>query len=1037
MATFNVGGATFQSGINVPGFGKASGSSGLKIPKVGSVSSNIGIDLSKGVNGLTGDIKLTKDKGNVFRSGATDAETVNDISHQAVCSYFIGPQAENMKFFRKNMDEILNQLEQSRVNYFPEDGAFITEQIQNSAEFQDRTTAVANAVRKTGELLGKHSIPFWSPRYQAHMCMDMSMPALLGYFTTMLYNPNNVAFEASPLSTLAEIKVGEQLCEMFGYNVSVEAKGNRPNDSRPSPWGHVTCDGLVSITFMAQFGASWLNSGPYNLGNAARNLKFYPLSLRMALDGPLKNVGETFTVVNAQNKEDLLVNMPTWDLLNLKVETILDLPDRLNRDYGISSKYLEKVMDDYGIQSLGKDEIEKQFGIEKPAQYMLSSTRHYSWPKAAAIAGIGSQNVVSIAVDHGARLDLSKLEEQLELSLKEKQPVYAVVAIMGTTEEGAVDPLGEVLNMRRRFQARGLSFVVHADAAWGGYFASMLPKDYLPGSKFSGPLPIGLGPATGFVPDSGLRPDTQDDLCKPGASAVSTYLANSCIGLNPDGYGALLGEVTFTCSRLSAQWAAMTDDSMPFTVIPFNMLPSELADDATEESIEAERQWIRDNILSASNLEIVTNTSTSPGGDDALTLLRKLGSDLNINAFACNFKYSNGDLNTDVLEANYFMQRIVESLSVDSPGDDPTKIPLYLTSTEFSTDLYGECAAKFKERLGLKDDKQDLFVLRNVVMSPFPTEKDFIAELAGIFKKVALEAVDVSRGRNEETKGIHSFLMQGENPVCLLHNPSFHVANHRRQTVLEVELPQAAQEWYSTLRSQYPGEIFTFKTVKDVDLTEAIKSGGALTGFITSGASYGAPMLPNFTLNITQPTVDRHLNGLYLASSYPTGRMPFYLYGSDTEHHIDHALLTSPNIQLSAADVKLDLSRSSPPPSDAKRPLVLMLDNVREEQMQPFPSENSVLASLPDFFFRPGKEFEVSVWEDPTPGGNDAEHTLSAWGALGRDGSEDGLVGRGTMVLGESVFVDAEHLNFDPYKRVDDVGAWTEEFEKIGKELHK
>lgn len=307
----------------------------------------------------------------------------------------------------------------------------------------------------------------------------------------------------------------------------------------------------------------------------------------------------------------------------------------------------------------------------------------------------------------------------------------------------------------------------------------------------------------------------------------------------------------------------MTDDSLPFTVVPFNMLPSELAEGATQESIEAEKQWIRDNILSASNLQIVSNTNTSPGGDTALTLLRKLGSDLNINAFACNFKYSNGDLNTDVLEANYFMQRIVESLSVDSPGDDPTKIPLYLTSTEFSHDLYGECAAKFKERLGLEDSKQDLFVLRNVVMSPFPTEKDFIAELAGIFKKVATEAVKVSdptemdihiktvpkhprltcfiykvsRGRNEETKGIHSFLMQGENPVCLLHKPSFHVANHRRQTILEVELPRAAQDWYSTLKSQYPGEIFTFKTVKDVDLTEEINSRGSLTGFITSAAS--------------------------------------------------------------------------------------------------------------------------------------------------------------------------------------------------------
>lgn len=51
------------------------------------------------------------------------------------------------------------------------------------------------------------------------MCMDLSMPALLGYFMTMLYNPNNVSIEASPLTTLAEIRAGEQLCELFGYNI--------------------------------------------------------------------------------------------------------------------------------------------------------------------------------------------------------------------------------------------------------------------------------------------------------------------------------------------------------------------------------------------------------------------------------------------------------------------------------------------------------------------------------------------------------------------------------------------------------------------------------------------------------------------------------------------------------------------------------------------------------------------------------------------------------------------------------------------------
>lgn len=191
----------------------------------------------------------------------------------------------------------------------------------------------------------------------------------------------------------------------------------------------------------------------------------------------------------------------------------------------------------------------------------------------------------------------------------------------------------------------------------------------------------------------------------------------------------------------------MTDDKMDFIVVPFNMLPSELADDATPESIEAEKQWIRDNILSSLNTSIVANASTSPGGDTALSLLRRLGSDLNINAFAINFRNSDGTLNDDTLEANYLMRRVVENFSVDSPGDKPNEIPLYLTSTEFSPELYGECAQKFKERLGLRRDQNDLFVLRNVVMSPFPTEKDFIAELTGVFKKVVEKEAKVTRPR--------------------------------------------------------------------------------------------------------------------------------------------------------------------------------------------------------------------------------------------------------------------------------------------------
>ena len=218
---------------------------------------------------------------------------------------------------------------------------------------------------------------------------------------------------------------------------------------------------------------------------------------------------------------------------------------------------------------------------------------------------------------------------------------------------------------------------------------------------------------------------------------MAAWFAHAAIGLHADGYGRLLGEVTWTCSRvciciyhssafanmallkLSAEWAAMSTKEDTFIVVPLNMLPSELKEGSTSEDVEAEKQKIRDRILSKSNAEIVNADAQRPNDDKSMALLRALGSDLNINAFSINWKYADGQVNEDVEEANYFLQRCIERISVDSPEDDPTTIPFYLTSTTFPQKEYGDCAQNFKRRLGLIADNTDLMVLRNVVMSPW------------------------------------------------------------------------------------------------------------------------------------------------------------------------------------------------------------------------------------------------------------------------------------------------------------------------------
>ena len=131
----------------------------------------------------------------------------------------------------------------------------------------------------------------------------------------------------------------------------------------------------------------WLVSTSYIVGNyrtdtlsTARNLKFYPFSIRNAMQnsGPLSMIEHGFQVEICKPGPNgpvhkLLKDLTTWELLNLKVETILDIPDRLYREYNISSTFLGKVMSSI-LSNQSKTPLERQYKIEKPIQYLLSST---------------------------------------------------------------------------------------------------------------------------------------------------------------------------------------------------------------------------------------------------------------------------------------------------------------------------------------------------------------------------------------------------------------------------------------------------------------------------------------------------------------------------------------------------------------------------------------------------------------------------------------------------------------------------------------
>ncbi|MCH8302683.1 MAG: aspartate aminotransferase family protein, partial [Proteobacteria bacterium] len=97
---------------------------------------------------------------------------------------------------------------------------------------------------------------------------------------------------------------------------------------------------------------------------------------------------------------------------------------------------------------------------------VASSQSHYTHSRISEVLGL---NFALIAVTPDGRMDVAALEEQLKSG-----NVGTVVATLGTTGTGAVDPLSGILDLRQKYDFR-----VHVDAAYGGYFhiASELGAD--------------------------------------------------------------------------------------------------------------------------------------------------------------------------------------------------------------------------------------------------------------------------------------------------------------------------------------------------------------------------------------------------------------------------------------------------------------------------------------------------------------------------------------------------------------------------------
>jgi len=706
-------------------------------------------------------------------------------------AWFLGPKAENAELLRSLISSAIDAHCEYRKSYFENDPKVITREEKDSTAYKEAKATLEEAADKLNRTLQK-SAPIASMRSHGHMLWDQVLPAMVGYFAGMLYNQNNVAAEASPVTTYLETVVGNQLCRMLEYNVP--GQSSKPinsfvslsEDSRREPiaWGHITCDGSV-----ANIEALW----------AARNVKFFGVALKAALEtvDDLELVRDITVRLLDGNEVELVEIDDPWTVLNLTIDELVALPDKivtLAQSRGarhFDNKLLNKALEQHALPRIGMIDFYQKFmsqsGIGLPVA-MVPSTAHYSWPKAGTLLGIGQNQIIPVYVDFDARMNIELLEKKLKECVNNKQPVIAVVAVIGTTEESAVDPLDDIVRLREDFRNKEkeeerLDFAIHCDAAWGGYFhcmnhtepslAAMLRRTPIPEfhmSEYVTRQYKALHKADSITVDphkSGFTPYPAGALCyrnsalrnmvslaapvvlhdpnepsvgifgiegsKPGAAAASVFLAHQVIPLTREGYGQILGQCVWTSKRMYCRLRTMEDrdevtNKGRYKIAILQRLPAERKK-KTDKDVDVELEMIREFVaLDNKDLE---NHLNDPKANKARELFEDLGSDQVILAFAFNFRDKNG-WNQDVEKLNNFNKEIFEICSITSPEEDLKNVPLILTASQFDKNVYGsEFVNAFAQRLGVDPPfkkVESIAFLISTSMNPWTTDVTFIRE---------------------------------------------------------------------------------------------------------------------------------------------------------------------------------------------------------------------------------------------------------------------------------------------------------------------
>lgn len=576
---------------------------------------------------------------------------------------FIGDKAENGDFYTKELNKLVDEHLGWREDYIPADMEAITDSDRNESSYIATKDHIVNVMDDLSQRMRSGSIPWNSAgRYWGQMNSETLMPSLLAYNFASLWNANNVALESSMATSQMEAEVGNDLAHLFSFE---------------DGWGHIVADGSL-----ANLEGLWY----------ARCVKSIPLAIKKVY--PDKVAGKT-----------------DWELLNMSVEDILAILSKLSGDEIDAVKAASSRSGKF-INQLGK--------------WIVPETKHYSWEKALDISGVGLDQMVAIPVGTNYRMDVEVLEKTIRQLTAEKTPILGVVAVVGTTEEGAVDEVDKIVALREELKKEGIYFYLHVDAAYGGYGRSIfLDKDgkfvdydqlnamYQEYDTFHFPVTISKDVYNGYKAISQAESVTVDPHkmgyvpYAAGGIAIkhkdmrniisyfATYVFEKSTVSAPDMLGAFILEGSKAGATAASVWTA-------HQVLPLNI---EGYGKLTASSIEAAQRF-RDFL---SNLTFQVKgkvVEVHPLNHPDFNMV-----DWTFKVQGCTDLKATNDLNEKMYDYSSYL------------GGDVYANRFLTSHTSFDHDGYGDSPLPFVESMGFSKDEwnkvQTVTLLRACIMTPY------------------------------------------------------------------------------------------------------------------------------------------------------------------------------------------------------------------------------------------------------------------------------------------------------------------------------